>query len=99
MAGPGLTNFHRWVRGQPQYTHEIKYRGNCHILRIIVKGVLFEWTRIDDVFAFEAHGRLDSIYIELVEGRGFMNSKGSDIQAIRDAYLNFLRLNFCNLDG
>lgn len=99
MARPGLTNFYRWVRGQPQYTHEIKYKGNCHILGIIVEGAQFEWTRIDDVFAFEAHGRLASIYIELVEGQGYLNSKKADIEATRKAYLDFLTLNFCTLDG
>jgi hypothetical protein len=99
MARPGLTKFYRWGQGQPQYVHEIKYKGNCHILGIIVEGAQFEWTRIDDVFAFEAHGRSTSIYISLVEGLGFVNNKGSDTEATRKAYLDFLRLNFCNLDG
>lgn len=98
MARPGLTNFYRWVRGQPQYTHEIKYKGNLHTLKIILEGVHFEWIRIDDVFALEAHGR-SAIAIELVKGFVFVNSKRSDIEAIREAYLNFLKLNFCNLDG
>lgn len=98
MAGPGLTNLYRWVRAQPRYTHEIKYKGNCHILRITVKGVYFEWTRIDDVFAFEAHGR-SSIYIETVEGIANLYSKRSNIEEVRKAYLDFLTLNFCNLDG
>lgn len=92
MARVGLVTYHRWIRVQFPPIRSVKWN-RADTLWTTVDGIFFEWRRVDDIFAFDALAGNFYIYITLEAGSAMLNGEKSDIEAIREAYLNFLRFN------